>query len=79
MQPQQGDDLMDVRQTAEFLGLSVNSIYLMSRTKKIPSMAQGKKLYFSKNEIRDWMKQGKRKTQSELLEDAKNFRRTKKG
>ena len=74
----QGEDLMDVRETADFLKLSVNSIYLLSRTKKIPTMRQGKKVYFSKNEIREWMKQGRRKTTAELLADAKNFK-TKKG
>ena len=40
---------------------------------KIPHSKQGRQLYFSRKELTDWLKSGKRKTQAELALDAENF------
>ena len=72
------EDLMNVDEVAKFINLSKQSIYILSMKNEIPSIKKGKKLYFSRSDIRTWIMQGKRKTNFELNADAKNFK-TKKG
>lgn len=53
-------DLMNVEQAAKFLRRSTTSIYILVSTKKIPYMKQGGRLYFSKNELLEWVRNSKR-------------------
>lgn len=54
-QPEQ-DELLTVLQVAELLKLSVPTIYGKVHNSEIPHSKQGKRLYFSKLEIMDWIK-----------------------
>lgn len=60
----------------QITGLAKATIYTLVSARKIPHSKQGKKLYFSRNELTEWLKQGKRKTKAEIALDAKNFRQT---
>lgn len=54
------DKLMTIEEAAEFLSLSVSTIYVQVSKSIIPCMKKGKRLYFSKDELTDWIKQGKK-------------------
>ena len=64
----ESDKLLTVKQTAEYLNLSVASIYrlISQRTiphKKIPGQ---KRVYFIKSEIDSWIDENSRKTVKEI-------------
>ena len=50
--------------------LAKPTIYGLVGAKKNPHAKQGKKLYFFEDEVIDWIRQGKRKTLSEIEADA---------
>lgn len=52
----EGDELLNVLQVAELLNLSVPTIYGKVHNSEIPYSKQGKRLYFSRMEIMDWIK-----------------------
>jgi len=57
------DEIFDVAGAAHFLGLAKSSVYCNS---DIPVMKQGKKNYYSKKDLIQWLRSGKRKTSSEI-------------
>ncbi len=63
----------------EITGLAKPTIYSLVSERKIPHSKQGKRLYFSRQELTDWLKQGKRKTQAEMKVEAVEFIANKKG
>ena len=67
------NQLLTISQAAEFLSLSVATVYGLVSRSVIPCMKKGKRLYFSKDEITDWIKTGKKKTISELSADADSY------
>jgi excisionase family DNA binding protein len=67
------DQLLTISQVAEFLSLSVPTIYGLVSRSEIPCMKKGKRLYFSKDEISDWIKTGKKKTISELSAETDTY------
>ena len=70
------DQLLTIAQVAEFLSLSVPTVYGLVSRSVIPCMKKGKRLYFSKDEISDWIKTGKKKTISEMAADVDSFHQT---
>ncbi len=47
--------LMDVQQTANYLGLSVGTIYQWRSQHKIPYIKVGRKLKFKKDQLDQWL------------------------
>ena len=70
--PENSDELMGVKETAEFLSLSVQTIYGKVSKGELPVMKRSKKLYFSKYDLMDYLKRGRRKTNLEIQEEANN-------
>lgn len=64
------DQLLNIEQAANFLNLKVPTIYGLVSRSAIPNSKKGKRLYFSKNELLDWIKSGKNKTHEELDREA---------
>lgn len=60
------DDIMTIDETAKLIKLAKSSVYGLVHQKKIPFNKVGKKLYFSKAEILQWINNGKHATKSEL-------------
>ena len=56
------DDLLTIRQAAEFLSLSVPTLYTKVGRKEIPVNKRGKRLYFSTVELSEWVRSGRKKT-----------------
>jgi len=66
----EGDQPMTVEQCAKFLNLSKATIYTLISQRKIPVMKRGKRCYFSKLELLEYLKAGRKKTVSEIEEEA---------
>lgn len=64
------DELLTITQAARFLNLSVPTIYGKVSRKDIPVNKQGKRLYFYKSELVEWVKAGRKKTVSEIRQEA---------
>ncbi len=66
-------DLLDIRQASEFLGLAVPTLYAKVSERKIPHSKQGKKLFFSREQLNAWVKSGQRKTVAQIETEANSF------
>ena len=64
------DELLTVQDTAKFLSLSVPTIYALISKGQLPVMKRSKRCYFSKVELINYLKDGKRKTVTELETEA---------
>lgn len=73
------DEVSGINLAIELTGLAKPTIYGLVSERKIPHSKQGKRLYFSRQELTDWLKQGKRKTQAEIKLEAFEFVANKKG
>lgn len=60
------ESLLTVKQTAELLSLSVPTIYTLISKGEIPVMKRSKRCYFSKSEILEYLKAGRKSTNSEV-------------
>ena len=69
----QSDHLLTIKQAAEFLNLSVPTIYGYVHRMEIPVCKKSKRLYFSKQELIDWIKTGRKKTSAEIAAEADTF------
>ncbi|MBK8342472.1 MAG: helix-turn-helix domain-containing protein [Bacteroidetes bacterium] len=64
------DLLLTIKQAGELLNLSVPTLYGYVQRSEIPVSKRGKRLYFSKKELLDWVKEGRKKTLAEMDEQA---------
>jgi len=64
------ESLYTIQEASEFLNLSVPTIYSKVSRGEIPVMKQGKRLYFSSVELMQFIKDGRRKTNSEIEAEA---------
>lgn len=67
------DKLLTVDQAAEFLNLSKPTIYSKVNRRELPVMKRGKRLYFSKNELLDYLKAGRKKTNTDIEEETNDY------
>ena len=67
------NELMNVQQVADYLTLSVQTIYGLVHKMEIPNFKRGKRLYFKRTEIDDWICQSRRKTRVEIEQEATNY------
>lgn len=71
------DSLLNIKQAAELLGLSVPTLYSKVSKAEIPVSKQGNRLYFSKQELTNWIKTGRKKTIAETQVGAETYLQTK--
>jgi len=74
---QESDAILTIEQASEFLNLSKNTLYGYVQKAKIPVSKKGKRLYFSKSELLEWIKSGKKQSQSEIDNEVDSFLSTK--
>ncbi|QQL49883.1 helix-turn-helix domain-containing protein [Mucilaginibacter ginkgonis] len=60
------EGLFSITQAAKFLNLSISTIYGKVCRREIPVSKQGKRLYFNKTELLEWVKSGRKRTLVEL-------------
>ena len=75
----EADQLLTVQQAAEILCLSVPTLYGLTQRAEIPVCKRGKRLYFSKQELTNWIKAGRKKTLAETASEANQYIKNKKG
>lgn len=74
----ESEQLLTIQQAAEFLKLSVQTIYGYVHRAEIPVSKGKKRLYFSKKELTDWIQAGRKSTVTEIATDAHNYVSIKK-
>jgi excisionase family DNA binding protein len=67
------DELLTISEAAKFLNLSVPTLYSKVSRREVPVNKQGKRLYFYKSELADWIKAGRKKTASEINQEAERY------
>lgn len=67
---QEPDDLLTVKACAELLSLSIPTIYGKLHRRELPAMKRGKRVYFRRSEILEYLEQGRKKTISEIQAEA---------
>lgn len=72
------DEIGGIELAQEITSLAKATIYGKVAARQIPHSKRGKKLYFSRSELLEWLAAGKRRTQSEIAEDAANFEKKEK-
>lgn len=68
--PHEHPDVMDVSETSKYLKLAKPTIYSKVQARRIPHYKQGKRLYFRKEDLDQWINSGKIKTMDEINADA---------
>lgn len=72
-QGKQEDDLpITISEASKLTKLAVPTIYGLVHQRKIPSYRRGKRLYFLKSELLNWIKSGRQSTIQEIKKDAQN-------
>jgi excisionase family DNA binding protein len=72
------DELLTVQGAAKFLSLSVTTVYTLISKGELPVMKRSKRCYFSKVELINYLKQGRKKTLAETATEVDNYLTTKK-
>ena len=70
LQIQEEGSLLDISQAGKLLHLTTNTMYKMVQKRALPYNKRGKKLYFLKDDLMNWIKAGKIKTEVELKAEA---------
>ena len=67
------EQLLTVQEAANFLNLSVPTIYSKVSKGELPYMKRGKRLHFSNTELMQYLKDGRKKTNAEIATEADNY------
>lgn len=72
------DEILTVQDAAKLLALTVPTIYGLISKGELPIMKRSKRVYFSRQELINYLKQGRKKTISEIAAEANSYLLTKK-
>jgi excisionase family DNA binding protein len=75
----QPEQLFTIQQAAEFLSLSVPTLYTKVSKGELPVMKRSKRLYFSRTELLEYLKDGRKLTNAEIEQEADQYLINKKG
>ena len=78
-QKESQENPINIQEVANITGLSVPTLYGYCQKNKIPFSKKGKRNYFFKSEIIEWLKSGKQKTTDDIENDLEDFLSNKKG
>lgn len=67
------EQLLTVQQAAQFLNLTVPTIYSKVSKRELPCMKRGKRLYFSSTELMEYLKEGRKKSNAEIDKEAEAY------
>ena len=65
------ETILNINEAAEYIKLSIPSIYRLVGEQTLPAIKKGKKLLFSKKSLTEWLMEGRKKTLSEIQRDGK--------
>jgi excisionase family DNA binding protein len=65
------EQLLTIKEAASLLHLTVSTLYSKHSKGQLPNVCkQGKRLYFSKQSLIDWVKEGRKKSNVEIEQEA---------
>jgi excisionase family DNA binding protein len=67
---EQPEQLLIVQEAAQFLNLTVPTIYSKVSKGELPVMKRSKRLYFSKLELMEYLKEGRKKSNTKIEQKA---------
>src|SRR5690606_14322882 len=70
---EQPEQLLTVQEAAQFLNLTVPTIYSKASKGELPVMKRSKRLYFSSTELMEYIKEGRKKSNAEIEQEAKAY------
>ena len=74
----EAEELLTIQAAADFLKLTVPTLYGLVSRSQLPVSKRGKRLYFSKSELTAWIKEGRKKTLMEIQAEADTYLQIKK-
>lgn len=74
----QPEQLLTIQEAAEFLSLTVPTMYSKVSKGELPVMKRSKRLYFSRTELLEYLKDGRKKSKAEIEAEAKAYLLNKK-
>jgi excisionase family DNA binding protein len=75
----QPEQLLTIQKAAEFLRLTVPTIYSKVSKREIPVMKRNNRLYFSRTELIEYLKEGRKKSNAEIQLEAEAYLKKKGG
>jgi excisionase family DNA binding protein len=70
---EQPEQLLSVQEAAKFLNLTVPTIYSKVSKGELPVMKRSKRLYFSSIELMEYIKDGRKKSNAEIEQEADDY------
>ena len=67
------EQFLTIQEAAQFLNLTVPTLYSKVSKRELPVMKRGKRLYFSKTDLIDYIKEGRKKSNSEIEKQAQDY------
>ncbi len=67
------EQLLTVQEAAQFLNLTVPTIYSKVSKGELPVMKRSKRLYFSSAELMEYLKEGRKKSNAEIEQEAEVY------
>ena len=72
------EDIVDFIKAKSILGCASSTLYAKTSRGEIAHFKKGRKLYFRKSELIEWIEKGRRKTKKDIDDLAKNYLLNKK-
>ena len=69
----QPEQLLTIQAAAKFLSLTVPTMYSKVSKGELPVMKRSKRLYFSRTELLEYLKDGRKKSNAEIEQEAKAY------
>jgi excisionase family DNA binding protein len=69
----QPEQLLTIQEAAEYLSLTVPTMYSKVSKGELPVMKRSKRLYFSRTELLEYLKDGRKKSNAEIEQEAKAY------
>jgi len=66
-------DFLNIKEASKLLNIAPQTIYGYTSKRTIPFFKRSKRLYFSKEDLLAWVREGKMKTQSEIEQVADDY------
>ena len=73
----QPEQLLTIQEAADFLSLTVPTIYTKVSKNELPVMKRSKRLYFSRIELLEYLKVGRKKTNAEISSEVDTYLKKK--
>lgn len=70
---EQPEQLLTIQEAAQFLNLTVPTIYSKVSKGELPVMKRSKRLYFSSVELMEYLKEGRKKSNAEIEQEANAY------